>query len=139
MEHLLISACLLGLPCRYDSQSKPHPKALELAQEFHLIPYCPECMGGLPTPRPPAEIRGDRVINAEGVDVTAEYRKGAEGALALCRLFHCKRAVLKAKSPSCGYGEIYDGAFQRKLIPGNGVTAALLEENGISILTENEI
>ncbi len=136
MEPILISACLLGLPCRYDGKSKPHPKALELAKTVHLIPYCPECMGGLPTPRPPAEIQGDRVINAEGTDVTAQYQKGAEGALELCRILGCKRAILKAKSPSCGHGRIYDGSFTKKLISGNGITAALLESQGILIQTE---
>lgn len=139
MEPILISACLLGLPCRYDGQSKPHPKAVALAEKARLIPYCPECMGGLPTPRPPAEIREDRVINAEGADVTAQYRKGAEGALELCRIFGCKKAILKAKSPSCGHGQIYDGSFSKNLIPGNGITAALLEENGILIRTEEDL
>lgn len=139
METILISACLLGIPCRYDAQSKPHPKALELAQKARLIPYCPECMGGLPTPRPPAERQGERVINAEQEDVTAQYRRGAEGALELCRILHCRKAILKAKSPSCGYGQIYDGTFGKNLVPGNGVTAALLEENGISIQTEEDL
>ncbi len=139
MEPILISACLLGLPCRYDDQSKPHPKATALAENARLIPYCPECMGGLATPRPPAEIQGDRVINAEGTDVTLQYQKGAEGALELCRIFGCKKAILKAKSPSCGHGQIYDGSFSKKLIPGNGITAALLKENGILIRTEEDL
>ncbi len=139
METILISACLLGLPCRYDGQSKPHPKALELAQSERLIPYCPECMGGLATPRPPAEIRGQRVINAQGTDVTEAYRRGAEGALELCRLLGCKKAVLKAKSPSCGLGLIYNGQFEKVLIAGNGVTAELLLQNDISVLTEEDL
>lgn len=136
---ILISACLLGLACRYDGQAKPHPKALELAEKAQLIPFCPECFGGLPTPRPPAEIQGDRVLNAEGQDVTAPYRKGAEEALRLCKLLGIQAAILKAKSPSCGCGLIYDGSFTRTLIPGDGITAALLKANGIRVSTEEEL
>ncbi|MBQ8893849.1 MAG: DUF523 domain-containing protein [Clostridia bacterium] len=132
----LVSGCLLGLACRYDGASKPHPKALEIAD---AVPFCPECMGGLPTPRPPAEIRGDRVINAEGTDVTPQYRKGAEEALRLCRLLGIQKAVLKAKSPSCGCGLIYDGTFSRTLTPGNGITAALLLQSGVEVITEDDL
>lgn len=141
MEKVLISACLLGLPCRYDGASKPHEKARALLQlpDLLLIPYCPECFGGLPTPRPPAERQNERVLNAEGFDVTAPYQKGAEGALQLCRLYGCKRAILKAKSPSCGCGRIYDGRFSKTLIPGNGVTADLLLANGIKVITEENL
>ena len=136
---LLISACLLGCACRYDGRAKPHEKALELAKSTPVIPFCPEIFGGLPTPRPPAERRGDRVINAEGADVTAQYRKGAEEALRLCRLLGCKKAVLKANSPSCGCGAIYDGSFTSTLIPGDGLTTALLKANGIEIITEKDL
>ena len=132
----LVSACLLGLACRYDGCSKPCPKALKIP---NAVPFCPECMGGLPTPRPPAEIQGTRVVNAEGTDVTAQYRKGAEEALRLCRQLGIRRAVLKAKSPSCGKGEIYDGSFSRSLREGNGVTAQLLLEHGIEVITEKEL
>lgn len=135
----LISACLLGLACRYDGASKPHPKALELAEKEELIPFCPECFGGLPTPRPPAEIQGDQVINAAGQDVTAQYQKGAEEALRLCKLLHCSKAILKAKSPSCGCGAVYDGSFTKTLRPGNGLTAALLKANGIEVITEEAL
>ena len=141
MEPILISACLLGLPCRYDGASKPHEKALALLQDpsLLLIPYCPECFGGLPTPRPPAERCGARVINAEGRDVTDQYQKGAEGALRLCRLYGCKQAILKAKSPSCGCGQIYDGRFSKTLIQGNGTTADLLLANEIEVITEEKL
>ena len=141
MEAILISACLLGLPCRYDGAAKPCDKAVALLQNpsLMLIPYCPECCGGLPTPRPPAERQGERVVNAEGRDVTDQYQKGAEGALMLCRLYGCKRAILKAKSPSCGSGQIYNGQFTITLIQGDGVTAALLEASGITVQTENEL
>ncbi len=136
---VLISACLLGQACRYDGRSKPCQKALELTENFDLIPFCPECMGGLSTPRPPAEIRGDAVINAEGQVVTAQYRKGAEEALRLCRLLGITKAILKAKSPSCGKGAVYDGSFTRTLISGDGITAALLSAHGIDVLTEEEL
>ncbi len=136
---ILVSACLLGTPCRYDGQSKPHPKVVGLSKTEDLIPFCPECMGGLPTPRPPAEIQGKRVVNAEGRDVTAQYRKGAEEALRLCKMLGIKRAILKAKSPSCGKGVVYDGSFSRTLTAGDGITAALLPENGIEVLTEEDL
>ena len=135
---LLISACLLGCACRYDGGSKPCPAALRLAAEHELIPVCPEQLGGLPTPRPPAEIRGERVVNREGEDVTAQYRRGAEETLRLARLLNAQGAVLKARSPSCGHGEVYDGTFSGTLRPGNGVTAQLLREEGIAVFTEDE-
>ena len=136
---ILISACLLGLPCRYDGASKPCPAAEELRKQHTLIPFCPECMGGLPTTREPAEIAGDRVVNRAGQDVTAEYRRGAEGALALCRMYGCDCAVLKEKSPSCGHGRIYDGTFTGTLTKGDGITASLLLENGIPVYGESDI
>lgn len=132
----LVSACLLGLACRYDGCTKPCAKALEIQD---AIPFCPECMGGLPTPRPPAEICGKQVINTEGTDVTAQYRKGAEEALRLCKQLGITRAVLKAKSPSCGRGRVYDGSFTRTLREGNGITAQLLLDHGIEVITENDL
>lgn len=138
---ILISACLLGLACRYDGNSKPCPKALALAKDPHiqLIPFCPECYGGLPTPRPPAEQQQGKVLNAAGADVTAQYQKGAREALRLCQITGCKKAVLKARSPSCGCGKIYDGSFTKTLVAGNGITADLLLQNGIEVLTEEEL
>ena len=138
-EPILISACLLGLACRYDGKQKPCSAALNLRENATLIPFCPECMGGLPTPRPPAEIQGDRIINAEGADVTAPYRKGAEEALRLCRALGIRKAILKSRSPSCGKGSIYDGSFSKTLTQGNGITADLLLQNGIEVLTEEEL
>ncbi|MBQ4598920.1 MAG: DUF523 domain-containing protein [Clostridia bacterium] len=137
--NILISACLLGCACRYDGKSKTHP-AIEMLRAKHtLIPICPEIYGGLPTPRPPSEIVGDRVQNSAGTDVTDAYRRGAEEALRLAELFGCKVAVLKAKSPSCGKGKVYDGTFSRTLTDGDGVTAALLQKHGIKVYTEDEI
>ena len=139
MEHLLISACLLGAQCRYDGQSKPVLEMVALSEQFDLVPLCPEQLGGLPTPRTPAERIEDRVMTKDGRDVTAEYRHGAEQALHLARLCGCKIALLKERSPSCGSGTIYDGTFSGGLTAGDGVTAALLRENGIAVYGESEI
>ena len=136
---ILISACLLGLPCRYDGASKPQLWVKELARRHELIPMCPEQMGGLPTPRDPAERQGDKVISCAGKDVTKEYTKGAETALYFAKLNHVDFAVMKAKSPSCGKGLIYDGTFTGNKIPGNGVTVELLNANGIPVFTEDEL
>ena len=139
--NILVSACLLGTPCRYDGTGKLEPALERLrAQGYTLIPICPEVLGGLPTPRPPAERQPDgRVVTREGVDVTAEYRAGAERVLELARAHGCTLAVLKERSPSCGRGQIYDGTFSRTLIPGSGVTAQLLEEHGISVYGESQL
>jgi len=137
--NILISACLLGLPCRYDGKAKPWPGAEELKKRHTLIPFCPECCGGLPTPREPSEIRGSRVVSRTGCDVTDAYRRGAEEALAMCRMFACRCAVLKEKSPSCGCGKIYDGTFTGTLTDGDGITAALLKENGIRVYGESDV
>lgn len=134
---ILISACLLGCRCRYDGGSKPHPVAEKLAQRHELVPVCPEQLGGLSTPRPPAERRGDRVVTAAGGDVTEQYRRGAEEAVRLCKLMGCQAAVLKERSPSCGSGEIYDGAFSGRLSKGDGVTAAALKAAGIPVYGES--
>ena len=139
MSKILVSACLLGLPCRYDGKEKPCLKVQKLNDTATLIPFCPECMGGLPTPRPPAELQGDRVVNSEGADVTIQYRNGANQALLLCQTLGIRKAILKSRSPSCGKGEIYDGSFSKTLKIGNGITADLLLQNGIEVLTEEEL
>ena len=136
---LLISACLLGCACRYDGKSKPHPLAVELARRGLAVPVCPEQLGGLPTPRKPSERRGGRVVMAGGRDVTAEYRRGAEEALHLARLYGCTAAVLKERSPSCGKGQIYDGTFTGTLTAGDGVTVELLTAGGIKVYGESEL
>lgn len=137
--NVLVSACLLGCACRYDGKSKPHAAVTALADKHTLIPFCPEIYGGLPTPRPASEIVGDRVLNREGKDVTAEYIRGAEEALRMAKVFDCKVAILKAKSPSCGKGRVYDGSFSGTLRDGDGITAALLLQNGIEVYTEEEL
>ena len=136
---ILVSACLLGVPCRYDGQSKAHPLARALCEKHHVVPVCGEIFGGLPTPRTPAEIQGDRVVTRDGRDVTEAYRRGAEAAAQLARLTGAQAAVLKERSPSCGSGEVYDGTFSGRLTPGDGVTAALLKANGIAVYGESDL
>lgn len=136
---LLISACLLGCRCRYDGASKAQPLAAALAERYELVPVCPEQLGGLATPRPPAERCGERVLTAAGADVTEQYHRGAEEALALCRLVGCEAAVLKERSPSCGHGQIYDGTFTGMLTAGDGVTAELLSRHDIPVYGESQI
>ena len=138
MEYILVSACLLGINCKYNGKNNYNEKLVEYLKDKSIIPICPEIYGGLPTPRIPSEIKEDRVINKEGVDVTENFLRGAKETLELAQKFNAKKAILKAKSPSCGYGLIYDGSFSDKLIEGSGITAKILEQNGIEILTEND-
>ncbi len=138
-ENILISACLLGEKCRYDGESKIAPKVIALREKYNLISVCPEVLGGLKTPRVPCEIVKNKVLGKDKTDKTAEYMRGAAAALCLAKENNCKTAILKSKSPSCGKGLIYDGTFSGKLKKGNGVTAKLLAENGIRVLTEEEI
>ena len=136
---ILCSACLLGIKCRYDGKDKLNKKVIELSKKKILIPVCPEQLGGLSTPREPAEQKGKRVITKSGKDVTQNFKKGAKEVLKLAKLFGIKEAILKQKSPSCGFGKIYDGSFSGQLIKGNGVTAALLKRNRIKIITEEDL
>ena len=135
---ILVSACLLGCPCRYDGTAKADPRVLALMERHTLIPVCPEQLGGLPTPRLPSERREGGVFDRGGKDVTAHYRQGAEEVLRLARLYGCTHAVLKERSPSCGSGQIYDGSFSHVLVPGSGVAAELLAQNGITVLGESQ-
>ena len=136
---ILISACLLGCRCRYDGASKLHPLISDLAARHALVPVCPEQLGGLPTPRVPAERQGDRVVTAAGADVTEQYRRGAEEAWRLCRTLGCAAAVLKERSPSCGCGAVYDGTFSGTLTAGDGVTAELLRARSIPVYGESQL
>lgn len=136
---ILVSACLLGEPCRYDGQSKPCASIIALSEWATLVPVCPESDGGLPTPRIPSERQGDRVRNRLGADVTLEYCKGAKLAQETAKAQGCICAILKEKSPSCGTHFIYDGTFRGKVIPGLGVTAELLQSAGFLVFSEDEI
>ena len=137
--NILVSACLLGIACRYDGKSKPCEAVIRMMDKYNLIPFCPEVTGGLTTPRPPAEIAGNKVLNEKGNDVTTQYNKGAEEALKVAKLYNCKCAILKEKSPSCGKGKIHNGKFDGGYIEGDGITTRLLKKNGITVLGESEI
>ena len=137
--NLLISACLLGIRCRYDGGRKPLERLDELMEKHVLIPVCPEVVGGLPTPRMPAERIGDKVIAKDGRDVTAAYEQGAQEALRLAQMTGCTHALLKERSPSCGCGVIYDGSFTGGLCKGDGMCAALLKQHGIEVLGESRV
>ncbi|MBL7183454.1 MAG: DUF523 domain-containing protein [Anaerolineae bacterium] len=145
---LLVSACLVGVSCQYDGGSCPNDQIQDLATQGGVLPFCPEVAGGLPTPRPPAEIQGGdggdvlegraRVVTIEGKDVTVQFLAGARKALRVAQRWGIKAAVLKARSPSCGVGQIYDGSFSGRLVEGDGVTAALLKREGIIVKSEEE-
>lgn len=139
MAKLLVSACLLGCRCRYKGDGCKCDALVELAKQHTLIPVCPEQLGGLATPRDPAEIVRERVVSNHGRDVTEQYHRGAETALYLAQLNQVDAAVLKANSPSCGKDRIYDGTFTGRKIPGTGVAASLLINAGFSVFTEDEL
>lgn len=134
-EKILVSACLLGINCKYDGGNNASKEIDEFLKDYEIIPICPEIMGGLPTPRKASEIKNNKVINIEGQDVTKEFEKGAQESLFLAKKYNVKKALLKAKSPSCGNGKIYDGTFTKTIIDGDGKTTQLLKENGIEIIT----
>jgi len=137
---ILVSACLLGEPCRYDGASHPCSAVIELSKRRELVPVCPEQLGGLPTPRVPSEIQPDgRVADATGVDRTAAFEAGAHEALRIAREHACVQAILKEKSPSCGVRLVYDGSFTGALVPGRGKTAALLAASDIEVLSDEAL
>lgn len=145
---MIVSACLAGCKCRYDGAAKTDPRIVELVEKGLAIPVCPEQLGGLSTPRSPCEIQNGtgadvlagraKVLSKDGRDVTEQFLKGAQETLRICRMAGAARAVLKANSPSCGSGAIYDGTFSGSKREGDGVTAALLRESGIQVLSEEE-
>jgi len=138
--NIIVSACLLGINSKYDGGNNYTEKVESLAKKHTLIPVCPEQLGGLSTPRHPAEIKqgSDIILNSLGQEVTSYFKKGAQEALKIALLNNCKHAILKSKSPSCGYGFIYDGTFSNRLVNGNGVFAQLLIEKGIKVYTEDD-
>jgi len=146
---LLVSAGMVGSPCQYHGGSCPNGLLQALAVQGQILPLCPEVLGGLSTPRPPAEIQGGdgndvlegraKVVNIEGKDVTAEFLAGAQKALLVAHRWDIKEAILKARSPSCGVGQIHDGSFSGRLVEGDGVTAALLRREGFIVKSEEEV
>lgn len=141
MVKILVSACLLGAPVRPDGSDKRshHPVLQRWVDEGRVVSLCPEMLGGLGTPRPPAEIVAKRVVTRDGDDVTAAFEAGANIVAGEARHHGIRVAVLKEGSPSCGSSFIYDGTFSRTRVAGEGVTAALLRERGIAVFSEDEI
>lgn len=140
---IAVSACLVGVKCRYDGKTVAYPEIMKLYEAGQLLPICPEVLGGLPIPRPSCEIikmhdHGTlKVCTAAGEDKTEAFRIGAEKTLAVCQAIGIRKAILKSKSPSCGRDLIYDGTFTGHLVEGNGLTAALLMANGIEVIGEH--
>lgn len=140
---ILVSACLVGINCKYNGGNNYNEKIFELVKKGEAIPICPEQLGGLQTPRIPSEIKiidGKRyVINKEGEDVTQNFEKGAEEVLELAKKLDINKAILQPRSPSCGVGKIYSGNFNGELIEGNGILAELFIKNGIEVLMPDDI
>jgi len=135
----LVSACLAGINCRWDGKSKPNKKILLLVKQGKAILVCPEQLGGLTTPRMPAECKGKFVIDVDGNNVTKQFVNGAKEGLKIAKLYNCKEAILKSKSPSCGCGKTYNGNFDGTLIDKDGVFCKLLKQNNIKVITEKEL
>ena len=135
----IVSACLVGINCRFDGGNKANPKVLKIASGCNAAVACPELLAGFSVPRERMELRGGRVFTESGKDVTGQARRGAEELLRAAKKLGVKEAILKARSPACGKGKVYDGSFSGKLVDGDGVAAKLLMENGINVLTEDDI
>ena len=140
-EKVLISACLAGINCKFNGENNLLDSGIldEISKKYHLLFVCPEVFGGLGTPREPAEMKNGLVVTKTAKDVSENFKFGAEICLKIAKLNGCKKAILKARSPSCGSGQIYDGSFSKKLIFGDGVAAKLLKENEILVFSEDEI
>jgi len=136
---IIVSACLAGLVTNYLGEAWPNPKVIDLVKQGKAIPVCPEQLGGLSTPRAPAERRGKSVVTKYGRDVTAQFRRGAELVQKIAELTGAKKAILKANSPSCGVGRTYDGSFSDRLVDGDGITAERLREMGLELYTEESL
>lgn len=136
---IIVSACLAGMFCRYNGEAHGDPRVEDMVRRGEAVPFCPEAMGGLHTPRNPCEIRDDRVFDTEGKDCTEQFERGAAEGLRLARMYGCTEAVLKARSPSCGSGVIYDGSFTSTRIKGDGVFANLLKKHGFTVRTEEDL
>lgn len=135
----IISACLLGINCKYDGGNNRNEKIISLLKNEILIPVCPEQLGGLPTPRTPCEIRNGKVYSIDGRDLTENFIKGAMEILKIVELFNIKEAIFKDGSPSCGVNYIYDGSFEGIKVKGKGITTMLMEEEGIKVISEKDI
>lgn len=136
---ILVSACLMGVGCRYDGKSNQLPQLEQLMKQHTCILVCPEIFGGLPTPRVPAERQGSKIMTQDGQDVTQQFVRGTAEVLRLADLYHCKAALLKERSPSCGSGQIYDGTFTKTLTEGDGLAAEMLKRKDIAVYGESQI
>ena len=138
---VLVSACLLGVNCRYNGIPKEDGAVKELLnrEDITLIPVCPEQLSGLSTPRTPSERNGKSVVSSEGEDRTAAFLRGAEETLRIAKLYGCEVAILKERSPSCGNKQVYDGSFSGTVVPGEGVTAELLRKNDVKVFGESDL
>ena len=140
---ILVSACLVGINCKYSGGNNYNQKIFDLVKEGKTIPICPEQLGGLNTPRKPVELKvinGKRyAIDNEGNDLTENFERGALEVLNLAKNLNINKAILQPRSPSCGVNKIYSGNFDNKLVDGNGILAELLKQNGIDVLTPNDI
>ena len=144
---IMASACLCGINCKYSGSHNADPFFVDLLSRQMALPFCPEQLGGLPTPRAACEIMGGdgaavltggaQVVSRDGCDRSAEFIRGAREALKIARIAGIEIAVMKSLSPSCGVGRIYDGSFSHSVVPGDGVTTALFRENGIAVYHEN--
>ena len=148
----LISACLVGVNCKYDGKNnlqKLNSEILKKYKQGKLIPVCPEQLGGLKTPRTPAQIQNAsgedvldgkaKILTEKGADLTEQFVKGAEEVLKIAKALNIKKVIFKQRSPSCGCGQIYDGTFTKTVKEGNGITTALLKRNGILVKTEENL
>ncbi len=135
MPKYIVSACLAGRACRYSGKDALCPAVAALVERGEAVAVCPEELGGFPTPRDPAEQRGDRVVTSNGEDVTETFVAGARAALGVAQKSGCTHAILKSKSPSCGVGRVYDGSFTGTLVDGDGVFAQALHREGIPCTT----
>lgn len=137
-EKVLVSSCLVGTNCKYDGGNNKNEKLINYLKNKEVFLVCPEQLGGLSTPRVPAERIKEKVVTKDNKDVTENYKKGAEEVLKLAKKFQVKKAILKSRSPSCGKGKIYDGSFSHNLIDRHGVCAELLIKNGIEVISSDE-
>jgi len=136
--NILVSACLVGTCCRYDGRHGYNEVIASLSKIHTLIPICPEQLGGFPTPRPAAELKDGRVVTKSGNDITSQFDLGAKETLKIAQLTNCTFAILKNRSPSCGITQIYDGHFSGKRVDGMGITANFLQQNGMTVISEND-
>ena len=134
----VVSACLAGCKCRYDGKDNLCPKVKQLVEEGRAVTVCPEVMGGLPTPRIPSERNNGKIVNSIGEDNTKYFESGVEKSIEIVKEHNIKKAILKAKSPSCGNKYIYDGTFSKTLVEGKGLLAEKLSEIGVEIYDEGD-